>query len=355
MQRIVLALVFVAGTLLGFGINTYSPNLREASPAATNNSVPTPVENNSKAVGPTSYLDRAIDFVKVESEWLARTSDHTKAKFRYFAALSALTYVQTNLSSSRHNYYKNNDKGFPKKKDTETCLRLQVGVCGNHIEAFIAILVALDVPVRPVQIYYYDSSEKRQAHIVAEVKWDGKWHLFDVTWGFIPKTETGEVLSFSEVRTGAPHIPYLNKLNPWYQYANTAYDVLQYIWAKDADIVVGGFGTIRPYLTGSNDDIANYGLAHIPNYIGRAPTLTRETGNIVYEIDIPEKFNALNLNIKATACPGGQLTDGNISKPIKKGKVTFPVTSELMRLTVTSERDTCYAVLDSIMATIAPM
>lgn len=93
-----------------------------------------------------------------------------------------MNYVQTILSSARYAMAQN-ESGFTPPSDIELCLVEGIGICGHHIKAFVEIMAGLGIPAREVEIYYADEHGERFSHIVAEIEWDGAWHMFDVTWG----------------------------------------------------------------------------------------------------------------------------------------------------------------------------
>jgi hypothetical protein len=137
-----------------------------------------------------------------------------------------MSYVQANMSSARYSLQqRTNPATFQVPIGTEICLARGIGICGQHIQAFLDVMDRLGVRARPIQVYYATAEGRRQNHVVAEVEWGGRWHMFDVTWGFVAIGENGEPLSYSEVRSGARYRARVNGNNPWTVVAGETLDV----------------------------------------------------------------------------------------------------------------------------------
>lgn len=268
-------------------------------------------------------LSKAIEFVAEEVAYLAAEDEPTR---RFYVALAAASYVQANLSSARFGAYYDRGEDLTSLTVGE-CLRDGVGICGNHMMAFEAILNALDVPVRRVQIYYVRPDGSRQGHAMNEVEWDDSWRLFDITWGFVPMGE--DVLSFEELRAGVPYEPLHNALNPWTVFTKQAgIDFLEYRHL-DVDVVYDGTGVIRPYATDGEFD-----LRYIPQYIGSAG------GEISYLIDVPDD-STVTLRASGMSCEDrARLVAGDQSKPFAD-EITFEGLTGQVLLRVEAEDEGC--------------
>jgi transglutaminase-like putative cysteine protease len=121
----------------------------------------------------TAFLDQATEFVRDEAEALSGTLDASTDAFRYYASLSAMTLVQTRLSSIRYAAMMTKP-GFKPPVTPEDALAQGVGLCGDHTAAFEAILDRLGIPSRRVQVFWKPSIGDRYGHIFPEVFWGGR-------------------------------------------------------------------------------------------------------------------------------------------------------------------------------------
>jgi hypothetical protein len=217
----------------------------------------------------TTLLQQATDFVREEAEDLSGTSDAESVAFRYYASLSALVLVQSRLSTSRYALHSRN-AGFVIPYTPEESLRQGVGICGQHFATFQAILSGLGIETRAVQVFWQDSLGIRQNHIFPEVIWAGKWHMFDVTNGFVPAgPEKFSVLSLEEVRAGVSYSPLMQGADPRYRMkVGIGYDSLQYLTEKNLAVLTDLFGTIRPYVKTSTAYSIKFGLDDLIDFVG---------------------------------------------------------------------------------------
>lgn len=146
-------------------------------------------------------LSEAVDFVVSEAEYTSGNNDSSTPLFRFYAALSALNYLQTIISPPRYGYIRRHTGNARPVVGTKMCLLKKAGICGNQIEAFIDIMNQIEIPVREVQFYYTTNRGKRKSHIAIEVEWGDKWHFFDVTWGMFvaDKDNPIEVASYENI------------------------------------------------------------------------------------------------------------------------------------------------------------
>lgn len=300
-----------------------------------------------------THFERAVAFVRDEAAGVVPNRGPEDSRFRFYAALSAMNYLQANLSSARYNFLSRLRKEqFRPPGGTEACLTEGIGICGNHIQAFLDIMEALAIPARPVQLYFEDSVGERQNHIVAEVEWGGRWHMFDVTWSFIALGEDSEPLSYTEARAGKPYRASLNHNNPWfYEYAQKI-DLFEYINFEKGDVIIDDNGVVRPYIQEHTAERIKYGLLHLPNYIGTVVDADGKRGTLVYEVELPRGFDVLTLSAQGSACPEPvKIAANGVAKPVQSGTVEFSGLRGTVRLTANEIDRTCYVVLKDIVAT----
>lgn len=300
-----------------------------------------------------SALEQAVMFVRGEAEGATGLSDLANPRFRLYVALSAMSYVQTNLSSARYSLEKRRQQaGFRAPDSTEACLEQGIGICGNHVRAFLDIMDRLGIPARPIQIYYTSAAVGRQSHIVTEVEWDGRWHMFDVTWGFVALGEDGAPLSLAELRGGARYRARINQNNPWTVVAGQSLDLFEYLTAE-ADVVVDRKGTIRPYVTKRSADRIEYGLLHIPDIVGvYRPGKGREE-RIAFELDLPDGFDTVTIVPDRVQCRGGGgIWANGIAVEVGPQAITFTDLRGRVRIEAESRsgNETCYVKVKELVA-----
>lgn len=227
-----------------------------------------------------------------------------------------------------------------------------VGICGNHIAAFEAILQRLNVPVRSVQLWYTDANGARENHILAEVEWDGRWHLFDVTWGATyPSPESTAAdpnpLPIVDVLRTKPR-PTLNPNNPATRsLVAIGANPFAYLDGKDLSLTIADVGevVVTPELRGGTR-VENF--HDIPNFVGFNRPEARNGGLSFLFKDLVGRFD-VTVNVTAhTGCStGGLVLDGVMAAP-KDGFIQFRGVSNPERLSVSSSDNVCYLVIKSV-------
>ena len=289
-------------------------------------------------------VDHAIRFV---GEEVTRAAPVDEAERRFFATLSAANFVQARLSAPRLSLYLDRNPDV-QSLTVGQCLLHGVGICGNHVDAFIEILQGLDVPVRDVQVYYASEAGDRLSHATAEVHWNGQWRFVDVSHGFLPVGPAGplDVLSFDDIRAGKPYRAVTNGIHPWYNVIlmKSAEHPLAYLEA-DLDVLFDGEGTIRPPLRPAGDA---YGLEHLPAYIGRNHSYSGALGEIQYLLEIPTDDATVTLTANYWHCDdGGRLSANGDSQP-RADVMVFSGLSEQVRLSIDADDEHCFVSVGSI-------
>lgn len=290
-----------------------------------------------------NLLEEAITLVREEAVYAGGSNDLDDPRYRLFVALSAMEYVQTNLSSARYGAIAAAGEDIP--SGTEMCLLVGAGICGNHVQAFMDIVQALDVPAREVQIFY-ESGGRRLSHIVAEVAWNGEWHMFDVTWGFLGLDEAPyDVMSLAELRARPAPITWFDEAHPW---TVRAADPFSYL-SSPADVMTDGNGVIHPYIVSQAPDRVNYGLLHLPAFVGRALRWSGDVGEVVQEVPLPPGFSTLTIEIGGRSCDDGQMAVDGETYPVAD-KIEASVSPPTARIAVAPGDKACHYMIEALFA-----
>lgn len=169
--------------------------------------------------------------------------------------------------------------------------------------------------------------------------------------GFMPHDGNPlKALSYAQARARGGTAGLHNFTDPWRVRNTASENVFAYIDAKTADVLVGRTGTVHPYLKEIADGRAEFGLVHIPNYIGRSPAALG-VGETTYSVSLPEGFSSVTLVPSGAACADGAVVTQQQSQHIGAAPMTFTGLSGVIDLTVRSEHDICYVVLERLYAT----
>ncbi|WP_186418066.1 transglutaminase domain-containing protein [Bosea sp. CS1GBMeth4] len=187
--------------------------------------------------------------------------------FKAFAAVEGANAVRAALSTGRYSYLLARAKSrLP--TNSETCLEEGAGICGNHVEAFLAIMEALGVKARPVQ-FFYSTEGMRESHIAVEVFFLGGWRFIDVTWGFAVPREGGGIQfkSLEEIRANPDGEGLENAFDAWSLFARANRgDPLAYLRRPELDVLVDGKGLVTVSVPDGPEMIERF--EHLPNYVG---------------------------------------------------------------------------------------
>jgi len=228
------------------------------------------------------------------------------------AAESALTYVQSRLSPAVFAAIGGGD-------DLEAAFARQAGLCGQIVEAFMQILRGAGVDVLPVQ-FFYVLDGTRMSHVAAQVRWRGRWHYVDPTWGLLFE-RGGRVLSPEQVLALRHPARYMlmNRLVPWTD-ANVrrggGWSPLSYLTAAThRQVVMNGKGTVRPPRSVSGSR-ATWSLALMPDYVGTYVPYAGKLVGIGMRLEIPAGARTLVIATRGKLCGGlGTLRAGRAAIP----------------------------------------
>ncbi len=242
-----------------------------------------------------SYVDQAARLIERQVAHFGERPHGLSGGF--FHATAIMNFVQSRLSPL--NYAILARAGEPVPTDPESCLSMGAGICGNQVATFLLLADSTGLRARSVEFYMHgETPEENFSHICAEVYYDGKWRLFDVTWGTVfrrngssrgglwrlfdvtwgtvfrrNRSSRDDLMSAREVLESDHPRQYAvsNRTDVWFeQWMATGRDPLVYVDWSDTDILLGHSGTInlRPH-PDSGDGSLTYVPMHQPNHFGR--------------------------------------------------------------------------------------
>ena len=229
------------------------------------------ITNHAADPPPTPFTDRAVAQVRRQADHLARGNRSVAAEF--FSSLATANFVQSRLSSLNYSVLSATKQKLP--SSVEECLRLNAGICGNHVAAFLEIARRLDLRARPVEFYFRGAQpETNHSHICVEVFYGDRWRLFDITWGSYFRRPDGALDDLADIaalradrRSRAWAIT--NQSDLWYQQWKTSgLDPLEYLDDPRVDILRGRRGTIHLEPAERKGGRVVYRPLHQPNFVG---------------------------------------------------------------------------------------
>ena len=282
-----------------------------------------------------------------------RSSPDLRRQYRTAVAFYAMDYVQAHVSTALWGF-DTTQPNFFAPKTAEDALRRGIGICGTHIAVFEAILGMLNVPVRHVQLWYTDVDGQRASHIVAEVEWDSRWHLFDVTWGaHYPSLDStlsnSNPLSIVDVLKLRPR-PVWNPNNPAMRSVlASGIDPFAYLDGHDFSLTVADVGEVivRPALLPSGIRLESF--QDVPNFVGFNRPETRMNGGTSFLFQGLSGSFDVTVNVTGHAgCDSGHLELDGVQAEPKDGAILFRGMTDPKRLSVSSLDDVCYLVMKSV-------
>lgn len=230
-------------------------------------------------------VDKTVGLINIESNWQLTHQNDDNSPIEYFKALETMSFVhlQVNPYIWQYIYETTGEQVI----GAEQGLYKHAGLCGNQGLVFVELMQAQNVPTRTIQVYSIDAINGNN-HVMAEVYFNNKWNLFDVTYATFFRQSSGvlqhELLSFEEVCQTANYndISVANCSSSVYQMLKRIKgDVYPWAHSTTKDVVISGIGTIHlKELNGS------YSLANIPNYIGKYWNLyDKNYGDIRYHLN----------------------------------------------------------------------
>lgn len=268
--------------------------------------------------------------------------------------LSALDAVPTLLSSARYGYEMASDPTAVPPNDPITALEKGIGICGNHVQLFDAVLRKLGLRTRTVQFWWRDDNGKSVSHIALEVFWNGRWRLYDPTFGafFVAADDDAAAEPLGAEDARRRHIrPVLNPMRVTYRYYLIAgADPFAHLKREDVDVTVGGKGVVTVPLEGSPDERASHFL-NVPNYVGDNQADGVPDGQSFRFRGLAGRYTA-TIDITGEAgCTRSQLLMNEQPIPVEPGVHTLAGVENPETLQISGPDDVCYVVLKEIRFT----
>jgi hypothetical protein len=281
-----------------------------------------------------------------------KSSPDLQRQYRIAVAFAAMDYVQANASTALYGF-ESASAGFIVPSTADEALSRSIGICGNHIAAYEAILGKLEVPVRHVQLWYTDATGKRESHILAEVEWDGRWHLFDVTWGaHFPSPDSTasdpDPLPIETVLSEKPR-PIYNPNNPATRFVfAVGADPFAYLYGKDLGVTIADVGEVVVTPKERRGDTLVENFDNIPNFVGFNRPEARSGGTSFLFRGFSGRFDVTVIVTAYAGCGKSRLVlDAETVKP-REGTIQFRGVTNPRRLSVSSSDDVCYIVMKSV-------
>ncbi len=317
-------------------------------PVRGETTVTQPAEKSNTA---RPHLAKAIETIRKQVQWFGPNPEKYSREFLY--GIATMNHVQSRISPLNYSILVKTNKKPP--RDTEECLALEAGICGNQVQAFLAIVKQFGIRARQVEFYLRGSiPAKNHSHICAEVFYAGGWHFFDVTWGTfyrIPDGKEDDLMSWTEIQRAndARNLANTNRSDLWYrQWRAAGLDPFEYIDWSEMDVLTGLTGTIHLRATlDPQRRLLVYTPTHQPNYVGRNSSNT-DTGSVnVQLMGTGQKPVTLVIDVLGIAGSGNLRVEGEKSsisvnlREIKTGQLRLDLsginTKNDLRLSVIPE------------------
>lgn len=291
-------------------------------------------------------LDTLIDQIAIESAWLSNGESPNSDRYRKQVAVALVARVPLVLSSA---IYSSLLAGGTPPKGLENTLGAGAGICGHHVQLSIAVLQALSIPVRDIQVFYRDSVRALN-HTVIEMEWGGMWRMIDVTWGFVPHHGSlDSALSYEEA-AGTGHREGLHHtVIPWRLAVESEYDIFGYLTPKPDALLYDGSGSARLIVDEGPMDLPHNRVYRAGHWHHRPGV----DGQGVLTFEIPQ--GNWRIAVQGNSTSPGTLVAGAARLPLEAGEVRLEMTVAGSRgLDIGFEPETAYGHLELLAVTGHP-
>ena len=251
--------------------------------------------------------------------------------------------IQIQASSARYSLRRLElNEAFEKPKSGAAALTQGIGICGNHVAAFLELAECLNIPARPIKFFYKTDEGKYGSHIIVEVMIDGQWRIVDVSRGGFFLEDPADTFSSRTLEDVMDKGigPAFQTNTPWLA-ARLALgqDLFFYFDAEDLQYTRDNSGTLRLRWDGETAL-----LKHFPNWIGR-----REAGlDQRFALGLDDQTYRLTLDISGVSgCAASTLNIGDQRIKPEPGKLSIDVEGS-DTIALTKEDDVCYLKFRSI-------
>jgi Transglutaminase-like superfamily len=202
-------------------------------------------------------------------------------------AIIALKYINTIVSAPLRPHV---PPDIANQYDGQKILDSGVGICGQQIEAMIALCDALELPCRMVQMSW-DYNGLAVSHVTSEVKLQTGWAYLDASFGaMVCRGENiYDLVSLGDIMDGLSQYEVLHSAwDPWrYEWVKNFGDpVLGLPEAPDWDVTFDGTGCVFvPF----KDNVAQFDARL--NFIGYHARNNGRMGNHSLAFDVPDGYD----------------------------------------------------------------
>ncbi|MEM8948905.1 MAG: transglutaminase domain-containing protein [Pseudomonadota bacterium] len=262
-----------------------------------------------------------------------------------FAVAEMVARIQVQASSARYSLrrYKLDD-AFERPKSGAAALEQGIGICGNHVAAFLALADCLDIPARPIKFFYKTDKGNYSSHIIVEVMIDGRWRIVDVSRGGFFLEDPADIFSSRTLEDVMEHGvgPAFQTNTPWLA-ARLALgeDLFFYFDADELQYTRGNSGTLRLRWDGETALFKGF-----PVWIGR-----REAGSDQrFALGLDDRTYRLTLDIRGVGgCASSMLDIGDQRIKPEPGELSIDVQGSDV-IALSDEDDVCFIKFRSITA-----
>jgi hypothetical protein len=271
--------------------------------------------------------------------------------------LIALKYINTVVSAPLRMFA---PVTIANEYDGQDILHNGVGICGQQVEAMMALCDALGLTSRMVQMSW-DHHGNAASHVTCEVKIAEKWCYLDVSFGSM-MSEKGNIYKLSSLEDIIAQTKQLNLLesnwDPWrHQWIMNYGDPITGLQqAQDWDVTFDGSGT--GYIPFEND-VGQFAARQ--NFIGMHARNQGRFGNYAMAFDMPEghdlevEFGEASFYTGKTGTLIARDNEGIIAQYLVSsdlGKITFKQPQGCLHLSILC-LDVCTLMIRSVRRVLA--
>ena len=271
-------------------------------------------------------LDQLIDQIRTEVLRLTNSATPDSDEFRQQTSVSLIARIPVILSSAIYSFHLASGTA---PRGIGNTLALGAGLCGDHVLTGEAVLEALGVPHRDIQVLYTDG-ETPLNHTFLEIPWAGSWRMVDVTWGFIPHAGSLEsALSYQDAVASNHREGLHHSSIPWRRAVEDKYDIFGYLTGDPDAVFVRGSGDVRVALTEGAIEL----IHPTSNLIGSFPHRPGVSGEHKLSVAVPE--GAWRLDMTISTARSGEINVAGRSLRVTEGhhrgvvKVKGPCQTEI--------------------------
>lgn len=265
-------------------------------------------------------------------------------------AIEALNLTNILISSPRNAYQLRHFASEFRKPgvNSEVCLDLGYGLCGNHAAVFMDLLKALGIENRTIQFYFIVDGF-RYSHIAVEALIRGQWRFLDPHYGRVWVRTDSDELDLATYE-GMKSIPSRYKqlsiqTSLWNMVLKNHVEKDHFTLSSDLITIKSSSGVINI----SNDYVGNgvVSLKHLPSYVG--DNTNDSLPGLAYDLDLGEGTHQVNFDTRGVGgCDENSLfCVADQCKPIESDNLSFQIQTK-SRVEVKSAKPICYAVLNDI-------